>query len=938
MSRRILSLLLALTLLAVCMPAYAQAGLFGDQDLSGGGSVYGLFANTLPYQRIIDENGCISYVYVNVRPESYISYGNDLAARGFAVESCETVNGTITTVVAGENAGYILKYNPSMSELVVTEAVAGVQDDDAIKDVGYIEPFDPDKVIELETGKKLISNEVLIYAKIGTPREEIVALADEVGAEITGEIAILDFYKFSFADIATAEALDGMIAILSECEIIDCAFKNFSEETTSAAVPNDTQFDSWSDTPSGNNWALEAIHAPEAWEFAEDLSVTKVGVIDSPLFYMHDDLEINRNRTSFQVSEDFLTLDELWEYYAASDEAHAANCPRLQNRSCNYCSMKDHATHVSGIIAAVANNNRGVAGVNWFSDVYWAQLWTLRHSDDSYPQLRCSDSTADIIHCITKMVVSGCRVVNMSFGSSRASSAGPGDAEEIIGFDRAVERLVLLGCDFVLVKAAGNDNSDASLYATTRYMDGGSLIGPRTLVVGSIENNYIQGDSGRTYTKSSFSNFGGAVDIFAPGTNVFSTVSNNDYRHMSGTSMAAPIVAGAVSYLYSLNPDLTYDQVIRILLSSATDVCAHGLETYPVLNLGNAAQMVVNGSDDTEDFEAPEYGYLEGVVVDAQTEELLPSGNVRIENTESGKVYTTTFLNGEYSIPLPIGEYILEFSANGYISSTIHNVAITHGLVQHNVRLHMVVESTEQSAISGKVINALTGGGVANAAVTIYEGIQADGESADPVAQTTSDASGKYSVQLAPGNYTVCITAAGFHPGSASILAIGGSTMTEQNVTITPIMAADEIRIILTWGEYPSDLDSHTYGKTSSSTIHTFYDNKNSYIGSTKYINLDLDDTSSYGPETTTIYKPAHCEYSFYVHDYSNRGYNSSVQMSKSNATVKVYLDGAEPMVFNVPNYEGTVWHVFDYANGVLTPVNEMYYQSSPSSVNTAAN
>ena len=79
-------------------------------------------------------------------------------------------------------------------------------------------------------------------------------------------------------------------------------------------------------------------------------------------------------------------------------------------------------------------------------------------------------------------------------------------------------------------------------------------------------------------------------------------------------------------------------------------------------------------------------------------------------------------------------------------------------------------------------------------------------------------------------------------------------TLSPENSSID----ADNLRIVLTWGEYPWDLDSHLYGKdklTDSDVFHTCYWAKNYYQGSTAIAKLDVDDTTSYGPETTTIYE-----------------------------------------------------------------------------------
>ena len=109
--------------------------------------------------------------------------------------------------------------------------------------------------------------------------------------------------------------------------------------------------------------------------------------------------------------------------------------------------------------------------------------------------------------------------------------------------------------------------------------------------------------------------------------------------------------------------------------------------------------------------------------------------------------------------------------------------------------------------------------------------------------------------------------------------------------------------------------------------FHVWYHDKNYYYGSNLYVNLDVDDTTSYGPETTSVYVGVDGTYTFYVHDFSNGGYYFTTAMSTSNAQVKVYIGGSgEYYEFYVPNEDGNIWTVFSITDGVLTPINTMSY------------
>ena len=193
-------------------------------------------------------------------------------------------------------------------------------------------------------------------------------------------------------------------------------------------------------------------------------------------------------------------------------------------------------------------------------------------------------------------------------------------------------------------------------------------------------------------------------------------------------------------------------------------------------------------------------------------------------------------------------------------------------------------------------------------------------------------------IELEPGNYTLQVTKEGYISNFVNI-AVNGGTCYTKNVVLSPedIGVLDgNVRIVLTWGATPSDLDSHLFGPSGdgSSRFHVYYSDKNHYEDSEVAANLDLDDTSSYGPETTTIYDSVSVDgmYSFYVHNYSNRSSSNSTVLSNSDAKVQVYVDNNLIYTFNIPEgNEGTAWHVFDYdsVNDTIIPVNEFSYQSS---------
>ena len=148
---------------------------------------------------------------------------------------------------------------------------------------------------------------------------------------------------------------------------------------------------------------------------------------------------------------------------------------------------------------------------------------------------------------------------------------------------------------------------------------------------------------------------------------------------------------------------------------------------------------------------------------------------------------------------------------------------------------------------------------------------------------------------------------------------------------MTPILKNNEIRIVLTWGSTPRDLDSHLSGPLpSGGRFHTYYSQKNAVDNRGNLVaNLDVDDTSSYGPETTTILQQTDGIYRYAVHDYTNRSRANTNALGTSGAFVRVYRGGQYPVKsFYVPNKSGTVWNVFDYnsVTGEIIELNTMEY------------
>ncbi|QKG56180.1 S8 family serine peptidase [Hymenobacter sp. BRD128] len=203
-----------------------------------------------------------------------------------------------------------------------------------------------------------------------------------------------------------------------------------------------------------------------------------------------------------------------------------------------------HGTHCAGIIGAVRTDQRGVEGVAGA-----VRIMSVRAVPSG------DERDKDVANAIRYAVDNGAQIISMSFGKDFSPDKATVDA----AMQYAEQKGVLL------VHAAGNDSRNIDTdtgYPSARYLSG-ELI-PNLLTVGA---------SSRTNTAElagSFSNFGPqSVDLFAPGVDIYSCAPGNTYATHSGTSMAAPVVAGVAAVLKAYFPQLTAAQLKQCLVQSA---------------------------------------------------------------------------------------------------------------------------------------------------------------------------------------------------------------------------------------------------------------------------------------------------------------------------------------------------------------------------------
>ena len=308
--------------------------------------------------------------------------------------------------------------------------------------------------------------------------------------------------------------------------------------------------------------------------------------------------------------------------------------------------------------------------------------------------------------------------------------------------------------------------------------------------------------------------------------------------------------------------------------------------------------------------------------------EPIPNAAVKLyaaDNLSSIILTATTDTEGKFSFNVGEGKYVLKISAAGYKELTsLQEIAKDETKFTEHILLVDDAQTGNGSA-GGRITNAIDGNALEGVEIRLRNdwNNRAGEYVRDFLVRTNSD--GQYSISEIPvGYYTVEATKEGFYTDYFNIIVHSTDPQYDQNFSISPILPENQIRIVLRWDEYPYDIDSHLIGnKPDGSEFNVFYSNmKYSWDGIEK-ANLDVDDTSSYGPETITILDTIDDGWIYAVHDYSNRSNSNSDALSYSGAYATVFAGGRQMASFHVPvGQTGTYWTVFEYVNGEIRSIN----------------
>jgi hypothetical protein len=328
-------------------------------------------------------------------------------------------------------------------------------------------------------------------------------------------------------------------------------------------------------------------------------------------------------------------------------------------------------------------------------------------------------------------------------------------------------------------------------------------------------------------------------------------------------------------------------------------------------------------------------GIVRGQVRDTISTNPVSGVSIGIQGSNSFTSSINTDTSGLFSSRIPLGVYTLTFSKAGYQIAIYSSVELsTAEQILELEPLQLIGSSNSGTGTAtGTVKDAFTGQGLSGVSLSFRSGINVV---SGTIAQSaTTNTSGTYSVSLNAGYYTVTASKSGYVASSSPIYVVGGTTKSNQNISITPTVLTSDIRIILTWGNAPADLDSHFTGDTNvvGQRFHVYYGSK-SYSDSSTSASLDVDSRGGFGPETVTSQLRNSGVYRYSVHNFTNAGNLTSNALSLSNARVQIYRGSSLIAQYNVPTGQaGILWTVFEIQNNTLRPVNTMSFEGNPDNV-----
>lgn len=525
------------------------------------------------------------------------------------------------------------------------------------KDDVFYEP-EEESISALEDSTTYINDAITVFFSDDATLLDKKKVVKALDGEIVGKVDFMNEYEIKIERSDFYE-INNLCDELMENDKVEFASCSLAEKITPDYVPNDPwNLTDWDDDALDrrslySNWWIKATDTDKAWEYDEYFSDIDVGIVDTGFDPTHEDLE---GKIVFP--------NEFFE----------------KNNAPSY-----HGNHVAGIIGATQDNEKGLTGIvrdgklvciDWEANEEQGQKW---------------NNSARIMTGFVNAVRAGAKVVNFSLGSSGTIKNGI-DRLQIVKDTQGkfnsyyIAKMLQRGYDFICCQSAGNGvyKNDKFAYAVDASNNGTFCpitvdnavktvkgVTPQEIVDRIIIVAAAKFTGFNTYEQADFSNGGNQVSICAPGYDIYSTYYKGDgkdynycsYAYLKGTSMAAPIVTGIASLVWSVNPSFTGAQVKHF-------VCDEENTKYEVadssseLHLPTGTMRMVNAQLAVEAAikECENYGTVTGRLEWAK---ITPSKVIDfiITSKETGMVYRLmTDTAGNFNVKLPAGSYTLDLS------------------------------------------------------------------------------------------------------------------------------------------------------------------------------------------------------------------------------------------------------------------------------------
>jgi thermitase len=462
------------------------------------------------------------------------------------------------------------------------------------------------------------------------------------------------------------------------------------------------------------DFVVQAVGDPDDSYFANQWALTTIG---APQAW---DVTTGSSNINIAILDTGVDLDHPDLADKIVSNINFTNSPTVDD-------VDGHGTHVAGIAAAMTDNGIGVAGLG-----YRANIMNVKVLGDTG-----AGSYSGLVSGIIWAVDNGADIISMSLGGSSYSST----------LENAVNYAWSNGV--VVVAAAGNYGSTTPFYPAAHA----------NCMAVSATNGWD--------AKADWSNYGDWVDVAAPGVIIYATLKDNSYGYMSGTSMAAPHVAGLAALVFTTVSDTNSDgklndEVRSCIEATCDDIGVTGIGHGRI----NAARAVGSGS-------VP-LGAITGQVINAEDGSAISgaqvSDGIRTSLTDTAGIYTIDDVSP--------GSYQLTASKEGYETSSLTVNVLSGSTSLANLALTEVILP---GGITGSVTDAADGSPIAGVVVT------------DGTRTATTDASGRYTLADVPaGSYEVTASKENYHSSFLTVTVLSGSS-TVADFSLSPIVVPGSI-------------------------------------------------------------------------------------------------------------------------------------------------